>query len=643
LTRGELDALLFQTPEGRRHTQGSPLLPDVWFQFLDAATQPTERRRAPDVLLTPHWGTRPHQLASVLQARLDHGRVAFAENVVVAQVTFEEALRVLVPLTQWWQAGLLRGRGTDPLALFRGSRGRAERLLLTALRQRIAEEAGDGAATRLHFDPQTSPVQDELVWLVRVAGELLCATDCEPLPYGAQGATAEQCAERVRRFCDVYEGTAAPDSPPTPLLWRVDMNRRAATAGPWTSVTTVKADAASRVFEVDGSGIVWAVVDTGIDAKHPAFRAKDSRGVPQRYAFGGAERDVNQTRVLRTYDFVHVRRLLAAALSGAPLDAEIRQHFERRPGWTDRYAAAAATARERTIDWEAWAPVFEVPMGPCYDGPRHGHGTHVAGILAADWLPRAEDADPLGPPSPRVQTEGLRGVAPGLALIDVRVLDDNGAGDEFAVMAALQFIRWLNGRSEDKRTIHGINVSIAIRHDVANYACGATPVCQECERVVDSGVVVVAAAGNAGFRKLMGHRGEDHESYQSISITDPGNAEGVITVGATHKTQPHAYGVSYFSSRGPTGDGRIKPDLVAPGEKILSTLPDDARGVQDGTSMAAPHVSGVAALLLQRHSEFIGAPRRIKKILCDTATDLGRERYFQGHGLVDALRALQAP
>jgi subtilisin family serine protease len=123
---------------------------------------------------------------------------------------------------------------------------------------------------------------------------------------------------------------------------------------------------------------------------------------------------------------------------------------------------------------------------------------------------------------------------------------------------------------------------------------------------------------------------------------------------------PHTYGVSYFSSKGPTGDGRAKPDLLAPGERILSASSgrmstaaaqmsdDDGRSgpvcyaESSGTSMAAPHVSGAIAAFLSIRREFIGRPEQVKKIFTNSATDLGRVRDFQGHGLVDLMRAIQS-
>ena len=86
----------------------------------------------------------------------------------------------------------------------------------------------------------------------------------------------------------------------------------------------------------------------------------------------------------------------------------------------------------------------------------------------------------------------------------------------------------------------------------------------------------------------------------------------------------------------------MKPDLVAPGEKITSTTPGNKWVKLDGTSMAAPHVSGAAAMLMARYTELVGQPRRIKQILCASATDLGREKTFQGNGMLDVLRALQS-
>lgn len=189
--------------------------------------------------------------------------------------------------------------------------------------------------------------------------------------------------------------------------------------------------------------------------------------------------------------------------------------------------------------------------------------------------------------------------------------------------------------------IHGVNLSLSLAHDVANYAVGRTPVCDECERLVGAGICVVTVAGNEGRARYEGEQGFS-DGYRTVSITDPGNAQKVITVGATHRYEPHTYGVSYFSSRGPTGDGRPKPDLVAPGEKISSAVPNGGYKAKDGTSQAAPHVSGAAALLMARYDELRGQPERIKEILCESASDLGRDRCFQGAGMLDVLRAMQA-
>jgi hypothetical protein len=273
-----------------------------------------------------------------------------------------------------------------------------------------------------------------------------------------------------------------------------------------------------------------------------------------------------------------------------------------------------------------------VRIDPLKSKPLSTHGTHVAGIIGAR-APKPKEGEVA-------RDEWANGMCPDIRLYDFRVLGGTIEETEFAIIAALQYIRYINER-HSYMTIHGANLSLSIPHDVRNYACGRTPICNECERLVNSGVVVVAAAGNRGYQNFETKDGA-FEGYAAFSVTDPGNTDGVITVGSTHRFWPHTYGVSFFSSRGPTGDGRPKPDLVAPGERIRAPMLNNEWGDLDGTSMAAPHVSGAAALLMARYTEFIAQPRRIKKILCSTATDLGRERSFQGHGMLDVLRAFQS-
>jgi subtilisin family serine protease len=145
--------------------------------------------------------------------------------------------------------------------------------------------------------------------------------------------------------------------------------------------------------------------------------------------------------------------------------------------------------------------------------------------------------------------------------------------------------------------------------------------------------------------------GGQRQSGAGITINDPGNAAGAITVGSCYKKEPHTLGIAASSSKGPTGDGRPKPDVVAPGERILSCAAASrvaAAGcvppidyIEDsGTSMSAPHVSGAAAAYLSVRREFVGRPGDIKDLVVSSATDLKRDRSFQGAGLIDLFRML---
>jgi subtilisin family serine protease len=167
---------------------------------------------------------------------------------------------------------------------------------------------------------------------------------------------------------------------------------------------------------------------------------------------------------------------------------------------------------------------------------------------------------------------------------------------------------------------------------------------------------VVVAAGNSGYGYANTQFSGVWAQGMVMSINDPANAEHAISVGSTHREMPHTYGVSYFSSKGPTGDGRRKPDVLAPGERIVSCaaglkkteLQKRSKSVafdyleDSGTSMAAPHVSGIIAAFLSIRREFIGKPLEVKKIVLSTATDLRRDPNHQGAGLVDLMRAIQS-
>ncbi len=269
----------------------------------------------------------------------------------------------------------------------------------------------------------------------------------------------------------------------------------------------------------------------------------------------------------------------------------------------------------------------------------NGHGTHVAATIAGGLvLKRAPDSEEM---------LRLDGIAPEARLYGFKVLKDNGNGEDAFIIKALDAIAELNEKA-GQLVIHGVNLSLGGGFDPSVFGCGHTPLCQELRRLWQQGVLVVVAAGNEGYAVLESEEGAV-PANMDLSIGDPANLEEAIAVGSVHKTNPHTYGVSYFSSRGPTADGRLKPDLVAPGEKILSarhswsakgTTARDLYVEMSGTSMAAPHVSGLLAAFLSARREFAGYPDRVKAILLEHCTDLARDPYIQGRGMPNLVKML---
>ncbi len=282
----------------------------------------------------------------------------------------------------------------------------------------------------------------------------------------------------------------------------------------------------------------------------------------------------------------------------------------------------------------------------------NGHGTHVAGIIAG-----AAPAKPDGTKykaSTHVSEEDDEmevvdldgcpsGMAPLAKLVNLKVLDRSGSGSASATIRALEYIRKTNEGSRTLRIV-GANISLGHPFDVRTYGCGHSPLCEEITRAVRTGVVVVVSCGNSGYGRARLLGGEEVQISLGQSIDDPANAEAAISVGSTHKSAPYTFGVSYFSSKGPTADGRMKPDLVAPGERVISCALTTAAGFEyeerSGTSMAAPHVSGAIAAFISVHKEFIGQPERVKDLFKKTASSLDRAPAFQGAGMIDLMRAL---
>jgi serine protease AprX len=633
-----VEHILLGPADDRRVLQDSPVLGDVWLAY---AADPASIQ---DLLITPHRSATAAEVAGQISEEVKRIRsgtdrqnksanIAYLQGIVAARLYFNEVLRILVPLTQWWQQRKVADKLEEDDA--EAIRERMRRLLkpdrFSAAHMQIRGESTGLAYEDFSALDRYIALAGLILW---VGGQTRPGARLQPIDIEKVFRRYDpHIDDIVNGMLELYQTIKADivefkasverqrsrersedEGEENALIFQVSLNRTASPALD-KSVPAVKADAARRLFDIKCNKIVWAVLDSGIDGTHDAFISRDGEKKPK-------------PRVRKTFDFTNIREIVSsdnADLSDDGLDRLLdrvlaHNNIDRNEA-RERLKVIANCAKEkRPTNWDVVEELITLSDPP---KPVSLHGTHVAGIIGAA---------PVG--------TNLGGMCHDIRLHDFRVLGKTLEDTEFAVIAALQYIRYVNER-QSYITIHGANLSLSIPHNVRNYACGRTPVCIECERLVDNGVVVVAAAGNRGHQKFETKEGV-FESYAAFSITDPGNGDGVITVGATHGNWPHTYGISFFSSRGPTGDGRLKPDLVAPGERIQSTVPENQWGPESGTSMAAPHVSGAAAMLMARYPELIGQPRRIKRILCDTATDLGRERSFQGYGMLDVLRAFQS-
>ena len=368
---------------------------------------------------------------------------------------------------------------------------------------------------------------------------------------------------------------------------------------------------------LDGSGVGIAVLDSGIMWRHQLF--SDGRGA---------------TRVQRAIDFLKVGDATAVKVKD----------------WTPGIdvSTSLAPGSQRLENFEKKLDNSQAGTTDAY-----GHGSHVAAIAAGRGMGLSVDAT---------------GIAPGATLYDVKVLDGEGYGQMSDLLAGID---WVVHHSREYN-IRVMNISLAA-DSTESYL--TDPIARAARSAVAAGITVVAAAGNFGQAP--------DGSTQYGGIGSPGIEPSVITVGAVNMHDTPGRGddtVDLFSSRGPTRsslvdaqgvrhvDNVLKPDLVAAGNKVVSAMATDNRSmtrldwlartypqlqnvpgatqgkgetlmILSGTSVAAPVVSGAAAVLLQANPGL--TPPLIKAILQYSAEPLAGENLLsQGAGLVNLAGAV---
>lgn len=250
---------------------------------------------------------------------------------------------------------------------------------------------------------------------------------------------------------------------------------------------------------------------------------------------------------------------------------------------------------------------LEVATGETEPVDGGSHGTHVASIAAGTG-----DGDP-----------DYRGVAPGASLIGLKITDPDG--DRSSRSLAIEAYEWIVDHKEE----YGIDVA-TISFGFGTATDGTTSLELAIDAAWEAGIVCTKSTGNGG--------------PQRRTITVPAAARGIMAIGAvldpgdTRGTGPAGHGVKHgfqlatFSSRGPTTDGRVKPDLAAPGVSITAAEAGSGDGYTtfSGTSMAAPFTAGTVALMLTANPGL--SPDGVRRILRDTTEDWGLEGADIDHG-----------
>jgi len=233
------------------------------------------------------------------------------------------------------------------------------------------------------------------------------------------------------------------------------------------------------------------------------------------------------------------------------------------------------------------------------------HGTHCAGIICGKGI------------SSNFQ---YIGVAPDAKYYAIKILNENGDGNFETYLSGME--KALDPNSDGDYSDHSDIISLSFGTDEPGRP--DDQFCKVIDNIVEAGVIVVAAAGNRG--------------PESNTITSPGCALKSICVGSTDKHDV----IASSSSRGPVvwdGNYMIKPDMVAPGVSITSTKNGGGYIIKSGTSMAAPHVTGAAALILQANPDY--NPEKVKQVLKENAKNLGYDPNTQGSGRIDVLNVFK--